>query len=101
MYFWFYKPCAQQTLISQLRQMTQEEREVFYRFQTVLNDHRKVSELFLDGLLGSDFSKALAFYLDNYKSYLSAMEKIIDRLNAPTLALPGLSGSKQEKGTTE
>lgn len=101
LYFWFYKPCAQQTLITQLRQMTQEEREVFYRFQTVLNDHRKVSELFLDGLLGNDFSKALAFYLDNYKSYLGSMEKIIDRLNNPTLALPGLPGSKQEKKAAE
>lgn len=97
MYFWFYKPCAQQTLISQLRQMTPEERDVFYRFQTVLNDHRKVSELFLDGLLGSEFSKALAFYLDNYKNYLSAMEKIINRLNSPAIPLPVLVANKQEK----
>lgn len=61
MYFWFYKPCAQQTLISQLRQMTQEEREVFYRFQTVLNDHRKVSDFSWTDFWEVIFPKLLRF----------------------------------------
>ena len=31
-------------------------------------------------MLGSNFSKALAFYLDNYKAYLSAIEDICRKI---------------------
>jgi len=51
MYIWYYQPCARYAFMSELR-------------------------LFLDGMLGQKFSKALSFYLENYKDYLQAIEEI-------------------------
>lgn len=76
MYFWYYLPCAQQVLVGKVRSMSAEERAVFLRFQGVLSDYQEVSRLFLDGMLGENFSTALAFYLDNHKEYLEIMDRI-------------------------
>ncbi len=76
LYIWFYQPCAQHAFMTMMKSMTQEERLVFVRYQSVLSDYKEVSRLFLSGLLGQNFSKALAFYLDNHKDYLTDIEKI-------------------------
>lgn len=60
--------------------MSAEERLVFVRFQKSLTEYKEVSRLFLSGMLGSNFSKALAFYLDNYKAYLTAIEDICRKI---------------------
>lgn len=73
MYFWMYQSYARQTLLSILRTMTREERLIFARGQLVLTRVREVSQLFVDGMIGQDFAKALAFYLDSYKSYVQEM----------------------------
>ena len=70
MYFWLYQPCAQQTLISILRSMTREERVIVARSQGILSRVREVSQLFVDGLLGRNFARALSFYLDSYETYI-------------------------------
>ncbi len=75
MYFWLYQPCAQQTLISILRGMTREERVIVARSQGVLSRVREVSQLFVDGLLGRNFARALSFYLDSYESYIMTLNK--------------------------
>ena len=59
MYFWLYQPCAQQTLTSILRTMTREERVIVARSQGILSRVREVSQLFVDGLLGRNFARAL------------------------------------------
>ncbi len=71
MYFWFYQPCAHQTLLAILRDMTREERAILARFQGILCNIREVSQLFVDGLLGSDFARALSFYLDKHEDYIN------------------------------
>ncbi len=75
MYFWYYQPCAQQTLIANLRTMTREERIVLARFQSILLNVQEVCQLFVDGMLGSNFSRALSFYLDNYEDYIDTIAR--------------------------
>ena len=58
------------------REMTQEERKVFILSQYVLLEAREISQLFLDGLVGKDFSKALAFYLDYSRKYLEELQEL-------------------------
>ena len=73
MYFWYYQPCAQQTLHASLRDMTREERTVLARFQSILLNVQEVCQLFVDGMLGSNFSRALSFYLDNHEDYINTI----------------------------
>ena len=75
MYFWYYQPCAQQTLIANLRMMTREERIVLARFQSILLNVQEVCQLFVDGMLGNNFSRALSFYLDNYEDYIDTIAR--------------------------
>ena len=75
MYFWYYQPCAQQTLLSLLRGMTREERVVLARFQSILLNVQEVCQLFVDGMLGMNFSRALSFYLDNYEDYIDTIAR--------------------------
>ena len=56
--------------------MTPEERLIYVRFQRLLSEYKEVSRLFLSGMLGNNFSHALAFYLDNYKDYLRSIDEI-------------------------
>lgn len=80
MYIWYYQPCAQHAFLTELKRMSAEERLVFVRFQKSLTEYKEVSRLFLSGMLGSNFSKALAFYLDNYKAYLTAIDDICRKI---------------------
>ncbi len=73
MYFWYYQPCAQQTLLALIREMTREERIVLARFQSILLNVQEVCQLFVDGMLGVNFSRALSFYLDNYEDYIDTI----------------------------
>ncbi|MCQ2444090.1 MAG: hypothetical protein MJ061_01135, partial [Mailhella sp.] len=81
MYFWYYQPCAQQTLMSRLRSMTQEERLVFSRFQSILHNVQEICQLFVDGMLGTNFSKALSFYLDNHDDYIGTITRLCEKID--------------------
>jgi hypothetical protein len=85
MYFWYYQPRARSALRQMARTMTQEEWLIFFRSQLVLKRFREISRMLVDGLVGKNFSKALAFYLDRYESYLRDMERLgaWRRLHAP------------------
>ncbi|NCD24096.1 MAG: hypothetical protein EOL86_00690 [Deltaproteobacteria bacterium] len=76
MYFWMYQPRARKALSILLGSMTQEEWLIFYRSQFVLKRYREISQLFVDGLVGKNFSKALAFYLDHSDEYLQGLEQL-------------------------
>jgi len=75
MYFWYYQPCAQQTLLRTLKGMTSEERVVLARFQSILLNVQEICQLFVDGMLGANFSRALSFYLDNYEDYINTIAR--------------------------
>ena len=74
MYFWLYQPRAAKALEIVSRDMSNEEWLIFLRSQYVLKRYREISQLFVDGLVGKNFSKALAFYLDRSDRYLRDME---------------------------
>ncbi len=76
MYFWMYQPRARKALLTASRRMSQEEWLIFYRSQLVLKRHKEISQVFVDGLVGKNFAKALSFYLDTSEQYLADMEKM-------------------------
>ncbi len=76
MYFWMYQPRARKALEKILHKMSREEWLIFYRSQLVLKRNREISQVFVDGLVGKNFSKPLAFYLDRSEQYLADMEKL-------------------------
>ena len=76
MYFWYYQPRAQQVFIEYIQSLSQEERNIIFRMHAFLYLKREISTIFLQKLIGNDFSKALSFYLQNHKEYLSILAKI-------------------------
>ena len=73
LYFWMYQPRAQSALKMIMKGMSPEERQIVIRTQTVLERNRETSQLFVDGLVGKYFSRALSFYLDRSPEYLRAI----------------------------
>lgn len=80
LYFWMYQPRSRSVLKRMLRQMSHEERLVFERSQFVLYRYREISQLFVDGLVGKKFSRALSFYLDRSESYLATMHALLAKI---------------------
>ena len=76
MYFWMYQPRARTALDSLLDDMEPNERGLLLRAQGILEMEREISQLFVDGILGRNFSSPLAFYLEHYKAYLDAMHRL-------------------------
>lgn len=76
MYFWMYQPRARRALKVICETMSQEEWLIFYRSQLILKRYREISQVFVDGLVGKNFSRALSFYLDRSEEYLSDLEKL-------------------------
>ncbi|MCD6487029.1 MAG: hypothetical protein J7K35_06870 [Syntrophobacterales bacterium] len=77
LYFWMYQPRAGSALHAIMREMSFEERQIFVRVQSVLERNREVSQLFVDGIVGKNFSKALSFYLDRSGPYLTAINRMM------------------------
>ncbi|MCG8454543.1 MAG: hypothetical protein MI717_15325 [Spirochaetales bacterium] len=79
LYFWYYQPHARTVLKRLVKSMPSDEKLLFLRFQHVLEQQKMICSMFLDGLLGKEFSKAMAFYLNRSKSYLESMDKLLKR----------------------
>jgi hypothetical protein len=62
--------------------MSCEELQSFIRSQYILQREREISQLFLDGIIGKNFSKGLAFYLDSYQGYLETLRNMMVRNTA-------------------
>ena len=76
LYFWMYQPRSRSVLKNRIQAMSEEERQIFVRSQYILQREREISQIFLDGIIGRNFSKGLAFYLDRYREYLAALKQI-------------------------
>ncbi|MFZ4438665.1 MAG: hypothetical protein ACOYOS_09585 [Syntrophales bacterium] len=74
LYFWMYQPHARSVLEARMRAMSDEERQIFVRSQYILQREREISQLFLDGIIGRNFSRGLAFYLERYLEYLESLK---------------------------
>jgi hypothetical protein len=70
LYFWMYQPRARTAWLQLLESVSEEEQEILFTSQLVLERNRDISQLIIDGLLGPDFAKALAFYLSSAPEYL-------------------------------
>ena len=73
LYIWMYQPRAASTLSSIMKSMSPEERRIMVASQRILEQQRQISQLFVDGVLGKKFSRALSFYLDHSEEYLKAI----------------------------
>ena len=82
LYFWMYQPRARSVLMAYIGRMSEEEQQIFIRSQCILQREREISQLFLDGIIGRNFSRGLAFYLDRYKEYLESLRRIALRMNS-------------------
>ncbi|MDR3320735.1 MAG: hypothetical protein LBS77_07550 [Desulfovibrio sp.] len=76
MYIWFYQPRAQEALRQVMRTLPATERFTLLRMQLVLTREREISQMLVDGLLGRNFSRPLAFYLEHRKEYLRRLSKL-------------------------
>ncbi|WP_243358854.1 hypothetical protein [Fundidesulfovibrio terrae] len=79
LYFWMYQPRGRSALGRVMREMDPQTRQIFVSSQYVLLRKREISQLFLDGLLGKNFSKGLAFYLDYADGYLDSLQQLAAR----------------------
>jgi hypothetical protein len=76
LYFWMYQPRARGVLKASIQNMSDEECQIFERSQWILRREREISQLFLDGIIGNNFSRGLAFYLDRYEEYLASLTRM-------------------------
>ncbi|MDR1946849.1 MAG: hypothetical protein LBQ51_06760 [Desulfovibrio sp.] len=76
MYFWMYQPRARDIFKVMLGEMTEEERRTFAGAQMVLTRVREISQMLVDGLMGLDFARPLAFYLARREQYLEDMSRL-------------------------
>ncbi|MDR1856229.1 MAG: hypothetical protein LBR22_03605 [Desulfovibrio sp.] len=77
MYFHYYQPQAQQTLLRMIAGMTPEECVLLARSQFVLSREKEISVMLLNGLVGENFAQTLSFYLSRHREYL---EIVLQRL---------------------
>jgi hypothetical protein len=76
LYFWMYQPRARSELTKRVHEMSLEERRALVSSQYVLQETREISRLFVDGILGRNFSRALSFYLDRSEQYLDNIKRL-------------------------
>ncbi len=79
LYFWMYQPRAREVLRRLVNTMSTDERAVFLEAQQVLRREREVSGLFVEGLVGHNFSRPLSFYLECHKEYLGDMARLAEK----------------------
>ncbi|GHV53806.1 hypothetical protein FACS1894206_05240 [Deltaproteobacteria bacterium] len=81
MYFWMYQPRARTMLTRSIRMMAPEERDSFLNAQCVLGRTKEISRMFVDGVLGPNFSRPLSFFLDRRDEYLADMARLAAQNN--------------------
>ena len=75
LYFWFYQPRAHSAFKQLVGALNEEERHILITAQSTLLRKREISQMFIDGVLGQDFARALSFYLSFYPDYLKTLRQ--------------------------
>jgi hypothetical protein len=75
LYFWMYQPRARSALKRLLEDITEEERHIFVSSQFTLQRQKEICQMFIDGVLGPDFARALSFFLSNSEPYLKEIKR--------------------------
>jgi hypothetical protein len=81
LYFWMYQPRARTALKYLYKTLSDEEKRILAGCQTILKRERQISQMFIDGVVGINFSKGLSFYLQCAPGYLKAMDRLLKRSN--------------------
>ena len=76
LYFWMYQPRARTTLKYLSKTLSHEEKRILVGCQAILKREREISQMFIDGVVGMNFSKGLSFYLQSAPAYLKAMDRL-------------------------
>ena len=79
LYFFMYQPRARTALRNLVKNLSDEELRILEGCQQILKRNREISLLFIDGMIGRNFSKGLSFYLNHSDEYLATMQKILNR----------------------
>jgi hypothetical protein len=74
LYFWMYQPRSRVAFPQFLRTLSEDERHILVSSQFTLQRHREISQMFIDGILGINFPRALSFYLSSYEEYLEQIK---------------------------
>ena len=77
LYFWMYQPRARSALDQLMNSISEEERHIWVTSQFTLLRQKEISQMFIDGVLGHDFARALSFYLSFTPEYLKVMRSFV------------------------
>jgi hypothetical protein len=77
LYLWMYQPRARDVFRNLIKSMNEEERRVLARCHHLLTYQKKISLMFVDGIIGKQFSKGLSFYLSRSEGYLREMDRLL------------------------
>ncbi len=77
LYFWMYQPRSRSALRQFLNTLSEDERHILVSSQFTLLRHREISQMFIDGILGSNFPRPLSFYLSRYEGYLEDIKRMV------------------------
>ena len=86
LYFWMYQPRSRTALRLFLSNLAEDERQILVSSQFTLQQHREISQLFIDGILGYNFQRPLSFYLSRYEGYLVEVKRLIFEAQPPDSA---------------
>ncbi|MBI5589627.1 MAG: hypothetical protein HY881_03995 [Deltaproteobacteria bacterium] len=77
LFFWNYQPRGRTALIMLAKTLSEEERQILLGSLHILKRQREISMLFIDGIIGKNFSGGLAFYLNASGQFLEDVQKIL------------------------
>jgi hypothetical protein len=77
LYFWMYQPRARTALRQFVHTLTEDERQILASSQFTLQRYREISQMFIDGILGSGFPRPLSFYLSRNAGYLESIKDLV------------------------
>ncbi|MFO7667073.1 MAG: hypothetical protein R6V76_10670 [Desulfobacterales bacterium] len=77
LYFWMYQPRARSAINQLMSSISEEERHIWVTSQFTLLRQKEISQMFINGVLGPDFARALSFYLSRYPEYLEEMKRFV------------------------
>ncbi len=77
LYFWMYQPRARTAFTYLSKTLSREEMRILSGCQRILKREREISQMFIDGVVGMNFSKGLSFYLQSAPGYLKTMQRLL------------------------
>jgi hypothetical protein len=77
LFFWMYQPRARTAFTYLSRTLSSEETRILSGCLKILKREREISQMFIDGVVGMNFSKGLSFYLQSAPGYLKTMARLL------------------------